>query len=334
MVTPLISIIVPIYKVESYLQECIDSILAQTFTNFELILVDDGSPDSSGTVCDSAATQDARIRVLHQSNQGVTQARANGVAAAKGVFITFVDGDDTLPTHSLATLVEHADAETDIVLGKTKGFRCPPKGTMSLDEYREACVTLQTTHGAPWAKLFRKSLFSKDIFSIPPDIILGEDVLMNILLAYKAQGKIYSTNADVYNYRPNYQGATLSSHPLEIRVKCQAYRLNIIPEEDVQRFLPKGLATNLIQHWHRYSHSLVIIPQTTRGYHRYLLSIAKYANLNLGLLSRILFNCTNPIIRACIIPLCYVANKTGRLMSKVQKKFWGTEQKQNYFDRA
>ena len=82
--TPLVSIIVPIYNVETYIQECIDSVVAQSFANFEVILVNDGSQDNCGIICNENAERDSRIRVIHQQNQGVTRARANGVAAARG----------------------------------------------------------------------------------------------------------------------------------------------------------------------------------------------------------------------------------------------------------
>ena len=92
--SPEISIIVPVYKVEKYLNECIDSILAQTFTDFELILVDDGSPDNCPALCDAAAEKDSRVRVIHKINGGVSTARNAGLAAAQGNWIGFVDPDD------------------------------------------------------------------------------------------------------------------------------------------------------------------------------------------------------------------------------------------------
>ncbi len=91
---PLLSIIVPVYKVENYLPKCIDSILAQTFTDFELILVDDGSPDDCPALCDAAAEKDARVRVIHQKNGGLSAARNAGLDAARGAWIGFVDSDD------------------------------------------------------------------------------------------------------------------------------------------------------------------------------------------------------------------------------------------------
>lgn len=92
--TPELSIIVPIYKVEKYLKECIQSILQQTFTDFELILVDDGSPDACPQMCDAIAEQDSRVRVIHQKNGGLSAARNTGIEAARGNWLGFVDSDD------------------------------------------------------------------------------------------------------------------------------------------------------------------------------------------------------------------------------------------------
>ena len=93
---PRLSVIVPVYKVEKYIHKCVDSILNQTFTDFELILVDDGSPDKCGEICDEYAKKDARIRVIHKENGGLSDARNFGIDAAKGEIIGFVDSDDII----------------------------------------------------------------------------------------------------------------------------------------------------------------------------------------------------------------------------------------------
>ena len=115
-----IGVIVPVYKVEKYIAECIESILAQTYTKFRLILVDDGTPDNAGKICDEYAKKDSRITVIHQENAGVTRARARGVEEASDCeFITFVDSDDMLAKYALEELHGLMDAGTDIVLGTT-----------------------------------------------------------------------------------------------------------------------------------------------------------------------------------------------------------------------
>ena len=99
-----ISVIVPVYKVESYLPRCIDSLLAQTHKELELLLIDDGSPDRSGDICDAYAKTDSRIRVLHKQNRGLSHARNAGMDAATGSYLAFLDSDDWADPTWLATL--------------------------------------------------------------------------------------------------------------------------------------------------------------------------------------------------------------------------------------
>lgn len=124
MQAPLISIIVPIYKVEPYLRRCLDSIVNQTYTNSEIILVDDGSPDNCPQICDEYATKDNRITVLHKENGGLSDARNIGTLNASGDFLYYLDSDDELPLNAIgimvATLKNHPKAE--IIIGK---MHCP-----------------------------------------------------------------------------------------------------------------------------------------------------------------------------------------------------------------
>ena len=113
-----ISIIVPVYNVENYLKKCVESILSQTFTDFELLLVDDGSTDSSGEMCDELKRLDERIKVIHKENGGLSSARNAGIDVAKGKYLTFVDSDDYIDTHMLEVLYKNMvqeDADLSIV---------------------------------------------------------------------------------------------------------------------------------------------------------------------------------------------------------------------------
>ena len=110
---PLISIVVPVYKVESYIRHCIDSILEQSFENFELILVDDGSTDNCPAICDEYAARDHRIRVIHKSNGGISSARNAGMQMARGKYIMFVDSDDYVHKDWCKTLLQSLIAHPD-----------------------------------------------------------------------------------------------------------------------------------------------------------------------------------------------------------------------------
>ena len=114
---PLISVIVPVYNVESYLKVCVDSILAQTYENLEIILVDDGSKDSSGKMCDEYAEKDARIKVVHKKNGGVSSARNKGLDVASGEYIGFVDSDDSTKPNMFEILYKNmvtSDADVSV----------------------------------------------------------------------------------------------------------------------------------------------------------------------------------------------------------------------------
>lgn len=105
---PKISVIVPVYKAEKYLRKCVDSILNQTFSNFELILVDDGSPDQSGQICDEYAGKDKRINVIHKKNDGVSAARQSGLDASSGDYVIHADPDDWVEPQMLKELYAKA----------------------------------------------------------------------------------------------------------------------------------------------------------------------------------------------------------------------------------
>lgn len=103
-----ISVIIPVYNIEKYLDRCLESIINQSYTNLEIILIDDGSTDNSGKICDDYKNQDNRIIVVHKKNEGVSQARNLGISIATGEFLSFVDGDDTVEKDMFLTLINNA----------------------------------------------------------------------------------------------------------------------------------------------------------------------------------------------------------------------------------
>ena len=121
-----ISVIVPCYKVEPFLKNCVNSIINSTFKDFEVIIVDDGSPDNSGKIADEMATMDKRIRVIHKQNEGVVKARETGVTAACGEWVTFVDADDSITPNALEDLYNASiNKDTDLVIGFPLGRQFP-----------------------------------------------------------------------------------------------------------------------------------------------------------------------------------------------------------------
>ena len=126
---PTISIIVPVYKVETYLHHCVDSILLQTFTDFEVILVDDGSPDNCPAICDEYAMQDERIKVIHKENGGLSSARNAGLGIAQGEYICFIDSDDILHPRYCELLLK--TTATWVVIPALASVTVPPSTVIS-----------------------------------------------------------------------------------------------------------------------------------------------------------------------------------------------------------
>lgn len=226
---PKISIIIPVYKVEQYLPQCLDSILTQSFSDFEVILVDDCSPDQSGTICDRYAAQDSRVRVLHkQVNEGPSPARQDGLAAASGEWILFADSDDWLSPGALATLSEKTDDSLDLVVFGMKMCHENTEGKLireeiilpdaaraiSSKEIGDLLVTLDSSRSFPylWNKLYRADLLRSSSAAFPPLKIM-EDFFYNIEIFSKARG-ILVLPQPLYHYRKPAKETLVSAyHP-------------------------------------------------------------------------------------------------------------------------
>ena len=204
----LISIIVPVYKVEKYLARCIDSVIGQTYTNLEIILVDDGSPDHCGQICDDYAKKDHRIKVIHKNNEGLGFARNSGMEICTGEYIMFLDSDDYLTLDAVQVLYarivadcsdiaagKHSDAYED---GSVDGRFCewmqdsvlsPADVFMQLGEKTYLSVVA-------WAKLYRRSVFKGVLY---PSHKCGEDLWVYPMIIDKCK-KISVVNKTVLYY--------------------------------------------------------------------------------------------------------------------------------------
>lgn len=151
MIKGLVSIIVPVYNVESYLQNCLESLIGQTYSNIEIILVDDGSVDASSKVCDDYSLRDNRVKVIHQSNQGVSCARNVGLKSAEGEFFSFVDGDDTVEKNYIELMVQKL-IENDVDLVRLSWDRGGKKCTYAInfDKNGNALVTYENVTDLQW----------------------------------------------------------------------------------------------------------------------------------------------------------------------------------------
>lgn len=181
---PKISVIVPVYKAEVYLNRCVDSILAQTFTDFELLLIDDGSPDRSGEICDEYARKDSRIRVFHKENGGVSSARNLGLDKMQGEYVAFVDSDDWCEPNYLSDFFcINVDLNyDDIVLqGRKNEVKDVVSGCLLLkDEIYgnvAGCILDNEllTFGAPYCKLYSRKIIAENNIRFPEEYSYGED---------------------------------------------------------------------------------------------------------------------------------------------------------------
>lgn len=250
---PKISVIVPVYKAEKYLHRCVDSILAQTFTDFEVLLIDDGSPDRSGDICDEYAKKDSRVRVYHKENGGVTAARRDGVAMSQGSWISFVDSDDYLVSDALA-LMYNIEKNVDIVNAciedKYKVWKHKIEGFLSRDELYMSLLN-GSTYASVTGCLFRKNLFTDDVFLCPKDIKIGEDVLMKLQLAKYANCAI-NINYPVYFYYTNEESVMQSrTRSILYYLRYNKLRNSIIGSDLAKQMLYNDLVEYLTAFYNR-----------------------------------------------------------------------------------
>lgn len=214
----MISVIVPVYKVEKYLEKCVNSICSQSYSDLEIILVDDGSPDNCGKICDEMALNDQRIRVIHQKNQGLAAARNAGLAIAQGKYVAFVDSDDTIENGTylmLHNMIENYD--TDIAICECrkvkenellKQIEYSNYNDKLLDNNKLWELVFGQLNNSSWNKLYKRSLIGE--LQFPPKMVHGEDLLFNIEYLAKCNTGVYN-EAPVYNYLSRNDSITRSS---------------------------------------------------------------------------------------------------------------------------
>ena len=205
---PKVSVIVPVYNAEKYLERCFDSFLHQSFQNFELILVDDGSTDGSGGLCDKFSTLNKNVFVNHQENQGVSAARQVGLETAKGEYVIFADPDDWVEQDMLEHLVSVAEKEiADVVIcdffinvSESDGrLKQQKPHDLKPDTILRQLLTGEL-HGSTWNKLYRRDKLLKLDVSFPPRINYCEDLWFNCILFMNPVLNISYLNKAFYHY--------------------------------------------------------------------------------------------------------------------------------------
>lgn len=211
MNNPMVSIIVPVYNAENYLKRCIDSILNQEYTDFELLLIDDGSSDGSGAICDAYAEKDARVLVTHKENTGVSDSRNLALSRARGTYIQFLDSDDWMTPDSTKLMVRAAkNHHCDMVISdfyRVVGERVSRKGdideegVLTREEFAAHMMENPADfyYGVLWNKLYRRELIEQNHLDMPAEISWCEDFMFNLEYIRHVR-TIYALQTPIYYY--------------------------------------------------------------------------------------------------------------------------------------
>lgn len=218
----LVSVIIPVYKVEMHLARCIDSVLAQTYKNIEVILVDDGSPDNSGKICDEYGEKDTRIKVIHKENGGVSSARNVGIEMASGEYIAFVDSDDYVNETYVSDLVEailQNGAEFSVCSFYIKNGQQETPQLISKERFvfdkisgSECEVLLSPVMQGPWNKLFLKSIIVDNNILFDSKIKYAEDAIF-VYKYMQFVNNISVVSTPIYYYDTHSDGASRKFYP-------------------------------------------------------------------------------------------------------------------------
>lgn len=220
----IVSVVVPVYKVEKYLDRCVTSILGQSYKDLEILLVDDGSPDNCGLLCDQWASKDKRIKVIHKANGGLSSARNAGIEKSTGRYLFFVDSDDWITSDAISSLMEiEKKSDADIVSGSYVITSDPDFTPVQSSDYsimnREDALEYylkigmsQTISDYPaWGKLYRRELFNEENF---PEGQLYEDVATVFKLIKKVKKYVKSKKV-IYFYYKNESSITHNSFTMK-----------------------------------------------------------------------------------------------------------------------
>src|SRR5680860_647349 len=275
---PTISIILPIYNVEDYLVECLDSIAAQKYGDYELVVVDDGSPDGSRKIAEGYAAADPRIRILTRENGGLGAARNTGIRSARGSFLTFVDSDDVLPPNALLSLVESAEATgSDIVVGALRrfdssrdwrpdwveGVHLVPRTAVRIEEFLPLIRNLYTVD-----KLFRHEFWKAQGLWFREGVAYEDQPIITQL--YGRASSIDVLTEVVYDYRSRDDRSSISQQTAslsDLRDRVAAWQVS---RATLQRDVPRAVYDGWLQtlfdaHFHWYLNSPGTVDDTYWG---------------------------------------------------------------------
>lgn len=252
----MISIVMPVYNAEQFLRRSIDSIMEQNVEDVELILVDDGSKDTSGKICDEYACKDSRIRVFHKENGGVSSARNLGLDKAKGEWVMFVDSDDFLLPHAVKN-VQNAirNGHADLYLFDHHENEIPvtiPFGAIVTKSDFISSILTYKIQTSPWAKVYRKSKISKLRFM--PGLKIGEDLLFNFeyVMQIGDDVKIEHISQEIYSYTIGNESAMNSNDIRDKYLQLNNLALTVMKRYDIYSYQQEIACFELINIFQAY----------------------------------------------------------------------------------
>ncbi|KAF0338465.1 glycosyltransferase family 2 protein [Pediococcus acidilactici] len=251
-----ITIIIPIYNLEDYLDNCLNSIKKQTYTNFEVLLIDDGSTDKSKQICKFYVKEDSRFKYFYQHNAGVSKARNLGLQKARGKFVTFVDGDDFLNSNHLQDMIDGMEygqlsisGRNDIYQDKVKqSFKVDKDVVLNRRQLVDGILKPGIIYSFPWNKLYLTKIIKDNLITFNESLDYGEDLVFNMEYVLKINTAILKTDATYnYVYRKNSVSKLMNKKTLSKRItdlKAISYTLHMLPDsfENEQIFLNKRMA--------------------------------------------------------------------------------------------
>lgn len=319
----MISIIIPVYNTSAYLDKCIESVVNQTFTDWECILVDDGSTDQSGNICDEWEERESRIKVIHQNNSGVSVARNHGLSIAKGEFITFVDSDDWLDIDYLESLFSLLiKTGADLVLcgmimeyssGVQEMYIPTSEEVFDLSsDNTDKFIALNDKFlfYPPYLKLFNRRIITDNSISFDKNYSYGEDLLFNFQYLRYVQRIATLSNAK-YHYR------VFSSNSLSKRVRLDQFEVDYNQWQVLKCFYEsKGMWNDSSKHllykrlWGTIYDGIFIFPSLPNRSFTYLKRILSIPEIYELRVYQGLFKCSNwikqtIIMRSAFIFYCY-----------------------------
>ena len=253
----MVSVIIPVYNGAEFLEDCLRSVMNQTYRDIEIIVIDDGSTDESYEICKRLAKEDGRIRLFTQTNSGVSVARNKGIQEADGDFISFVDADDLLPKTSIDILMQKIDVDVDYVIGSIESFRGNKKNTVlwedkeyTFQSIREQMYSFFYIILSPCGRIYRRSVIVDNGISFCKGLPFNEDFIFNLDYCSFLR-KAVTLSAITYHYRRGGMATSVTYYPnrneiseLYVKKSIEFYGgIEYVPED----FLKKCVRDSLIE---------------------------------------------------------------------------------------